>query len=59
MLYVVGQPPPNADVGFTAAVGVYNLSNIAPMQRVVFDRVISNIGNAYGRATGIFRVPVE
>ena len=51
-----GQPAP-AYVGFTASVGVYNLTNIGSMQTIVFDSVVSNVGYGYDRATGIFRAP--
>ena len=51
-----GQPAP-ANVGFTASVGVYNLTNIGSMQTIVFDSIVSNAGYGYDRATGIFRAP--
>ena len=44
-------------VAFTASVGVWNLTNIGSLQIIVFDSDITNIGNAYDRATGVFKAP--
>ncbi|XP_060591216.1 uncharacterized protein LOC132746156 [Ruditapes philippinarum] len=46
-------------VAFTAGVSVDNLHNLGDHQAIIFDRVITNIGNAYHPHTGIFNVPVK
>ncbi|XP_060591224.1 uncharacterized protein LOC132746163 [Ruditapes philippinarum] len=46
-------------VAFTAGVSIPNLHNLGVHQTIVFDYVITNIGNAYHQHTGIFNVPVK
>ncbi|XP_060591225.1 uncharacterized protein LOC132746164 [Ruditapes philippinarum] len=46
-------------IAFTAGVSVDNLHNLGEHQSIIFDRVITNIGNAYRPHTGIFNVPVK
>ncbi|XP_052807189.1 complement C1q tumor necrosis factor-related protein 3-like [Mya arenaria] len=49
--------PGNA-VAFTAVVSPPRLTLLGPGQTVIFDHVITNVGNAYKNATGVFRAPV-
>ncbi|XP_060591218.1 uncharacterized protein LOC132746158 [Ruditapes philippinarum] len=46
-------------IAFTAGVSVGNLHNLGIHQAIIFDRVITNIGNAYHPHTGTFIVPVK
>ena len=46
-------------VAFTAVVSPPILDNLGAGQPIVFDRVITNIGNCYDKITGIFTAPVK
>ncbi|XP_060579445.1 complement C1q-like protein 3 [Ruditapes philippinarum] len=46
-------------IAFTAGVSVLNLHNLGINQAIIFDHVITNIGNAYHPHTGTFIVPVK
>jgi hypothetical protein len=54
-----GQVSIQTHIAFTAGVSVDNLHNFGIHQTIIFDRVITNIGNAYHPHTGIFNVPVK
>ena len=46
-------------VAFTAVVSPPQIANLGAGQAIVFDRVITNTGNAYDNITGIFTAPVR
>ncbi|WAR08515.1 C1QL4-like protein [Mya arenaria] len=48
---------PNYAVAFTAVVSPPSLTLLGPGQTVIFDNVITNVGNAFKSATGVFRAP--
>ncbi|XP_060579446.1 uncharacterized protein LOC132736352 [Ruditapes philippinarum] len=48
-----------SNIAFTAGVSAYNLHNLGNHQTIIFDHVITNIGNAYHPHTGIFNAPVK
>ncbi|XP_060591217.1 uncharacterized protein LOC132746157 [Ruditapes philippinarum] len=56
---ISGQTSLQANIAFTAGVSVENLHNLGHYQTIIFDQVITNIGNAYHEHTGIFTVPVK
>ncbi|XP_052087459.1 heavy metal-binding protein HIP-like [Mytilus californianus] len=45
------------DISFSARLGT-SIADINPWDTVVFDQVISNNGNSYNAATGIFTAPI-
>ncbi|KAL4237436.1 hypothetical protein ACF0H5_002153 [Mactra antiquata] len=51
------QIPTARTIGFTAEASAMNLHYLDENQTIKFDRVVSNIGNAYHPHTGIFGVP--
>ncbi|XP_060591223.1 complement C1q tumor necrosis factor-related protein 3-like [Ruditapes philippinarum] len=55
----LGRRSPQSHVAFTAGVSSQNLNNLGDHQTIIFDNVITNIGNAYHPHTGIFTVPVK
>lgn len=56
-IFFPGQPVAQA-VAFTASIkNVVKMTNIGSQQTICFDSYITNLGNAYDRATGIFRAP--
>ena len=46
-------------VAFTAVVGSPEITNLGAGQTIVFDKVITNVGNAYDNVTGVFTAPVK
>ncbi|KAH3697653.1 hypothetical protein DPMN_085158 [Dreissena polymorpha] len=46
-------------VAFCAGVAVLHRDHVGPHQPIVFDEIITNVGNVYSGKTGIFRVPVS
>lgn len=47
------------NVAFYAAVGSHHIEHAGANQPIVFDDVITNLGNAYNKFAGDFRAPVE
>ena len=56
-LFTTGQPPGYGNAAFTASIGKWNMTNIGAYQPIVFDSAITNIGNGFDTATGVFRAP--
>lgn len=48
-----------ATVAFTAVITPTDLTHLSPGQPIVFDRTITNMGNAYDSSTGIFTAPIR
>ena len=49
----------NPAVAFTAVVAPPTLSLLGAGETLVFDTVITNVGNAYRNTTGLFRAPIK
>ncbi|XP_045194692.2 complement C1q tumor necrosis factor-related protein 3-like [Mercenaria mercenaria] len=49
----------SCQIAFTVGVSVVDLTNLGDHHTVIFDRAISNIGNAYSTTSGIFQVPLK
>lgn len=47
------------NVAFFATIRSHHLEHLSPNQPLIFDHVITNIGNAYNNHTGDFRAPVS
>ncbi|XP_060593399.1 complement C1q-like protein 3 [Ruditapes philippinarum] len=46
-------------VAFTAVISPSDVKNLQPGQTLIFDRTITNMGNAYDISTGIFTAPIR
>ncbi|XP_052819345.1 complement C1q tumor necrosis factor-related protein 3-like isoform X1 [Mya arenaria] len=49
----------NGPTAFTSCVGVKDLTNLGAHQTIIFDRIITNYGQAYRNSTGIFHAPIN
>jgi len=46
-------------VAFTAVVSPRSLNLLGAGETIIFDSVITNVGNAYRNTTGMFRAPIQ
>jgi hypothetical protein len=46
-------------VAFTAGISTFDLTHLGDHHTIVFDKPITNIGNAYSLTTGIFQAPLN